>query len=44
MAYIMKLGRISIDNTPIYLVDTEDSVMGQALVSYSGGLITKKAK
>ena len=30
MAYKMKLGKLSIDNTPIYLIDTEEGVMGQA--------------
>jgi hypothetical protein len=30
MAYRMKLGKLSIDNTPIYLIDTEEGVMGQA--------------
>ena len=30
MAYRMKMGRLSMDNTPIYLIDTEEGVMGQA--------------
>ena len=31
MAFSMKMGKLSMDNTPIYQVDTEKGVMGQAL-------------
>ena len=31
MAFSMKMGELSMDNTPIYQVDTEKGVMGQAL-------------
>lgn len=27
----MKMGKLSMDNTPIYQIDTEKGVMGQAL-------------
>tara|TARA_R110002073_G_scaffold4851_1_gene30914 strand:+ start:54 stop:371 length:318 start_codon:yes stop_codon:yes gene_type:complete len=30
MAYKMKMGKLSLDNTPIYQIDEEDGVMGRA--------------
>ena len=30
MAYIMKMGKLSMDNTPIYQVDEEEGIMGRA--------------
>jgi hypothetical protein len=30
MGFKMKMGKLSIDNTPIYQIDTEEGVMGQA--------------
>jgi len=30
MAFKMKMGRLSMDNTPIYLVDEEEGVLGRA--------------
>ena len=40
MAYRMKLGKLSIDNTPIYLIDTEEGVMGQA--TKNGSILLNK--
>ena len=30
MAYRMKMGKLSLDNTPIYQIDEEDGIMGRA--------------
>lgn len=30
MAYKMKMGKLSMDNTPVYQIDEEDGVMGRA--------------
>jgi len=30
MGFKMKMGKLSIDNTPVYQTDTEEGVMGQA--------------
>jgi hypothetical protein len=30
MAYRMKMGKLSMDNTPIYQIDEEDGVLGRA--------------
>ena len=30
MAYKMKMGKLSLDNTPIYQIDEEEGVMGRA--------------
>ena len=30
MGFKMKMGKLSIDNTPVYQMDTEEGVMGQA--------------
>ena len=40
MAYKMKMGKLSIDNTPIYQMDTEEGVMGQA--NKNGSIIVDK--
>ena len=40
MAFNMKMGRLSMDNTPIYQVDTEEGVMGQAM--NNGSIIVNK--
>ena len=40
MAYRMKLGKLSIDNTPIYLIDKEEGVMGQA--TKNGSILLNK--
>ena len=40
MAYKMKMGKLSMDNTPIYQMDTEEGVMGQA--NKNGSIIVDK--
>ena len=40
MAYKMKMGKLSIDNTPIYQMDTEEGVLGQA--NKNGSIIVDK--
>ena len=40
MAYKMKMGKLSIDNTPIYQMDTDEGVMGQA--NKNGSIIVDK--
>ena len=40
MAYKMKMGRLSMDNTPIYQMETEEGVMGQA--NKNGSIIVDK--
>jgi len=40
MAYKMKMGKLSIDNTPIYQMETEEGVMGQA--NKNGSIIVDK--
>ena len=40
MAYKMKMGKLSMDNTPIYQMDTEEGVMGQA--NKNGSIIVSK--
>lgn len=36
----MKMGKLSIDNTPIYQIDTEEGVMGQA--NNNGSIVVDK--
>jgi len=36
----MKMGKLSIDNTPIYQIDTEEGVMGQA--NDNGSIVVDK--
>jgi|TARA_R110002049_G_scaffold4935_6_gene34625 hypothetical protein len=40
MAYKMKMGKLSMDNTPIYQMDTDEGVMGQA--NKNGSIIVDK--
>jgi hypothetical protein len=40
MGYKMKMGKLSIDNTPIYQIDTEEGVMGQA--NNNGSIVVDK--
>jgi len=40
MTYKMKMGKLSMDNTPIYQMDTEEGVMGQA--NKNGSIIVDK--
>ena len=40
MAYKMKMGKLSMDNTPIYQMETEEGVMGQA--NKNGSIIVDK--
>ena len=40
MAYKMKMGKLSIDNTPIYQMDTDEGVMGMA--NKNGSIIVDK--
>jgi hypothetical protein len=40
MAYKMKMGKLSMDNTPIYQMDTEEGVMCQA--NKNGSIIVDK--
>tara|TARA_R110000796_G_scaffold5039_2_gene19096 strand:- start:362 stop:685 length:324 start_codon:yes stop_codon:yes gene_type:complete len=40
MAYKMKMGKLSMDNTPIYQMETEKGVMGQA--NKNGSIIVDK--
>ena len=40
MAYKMKMGKLSMDSTPIYQMDTEEGVMGQA--NKNGSIIVDK--
>ena len=40
MAYKMKMGKLSMDNTPIYQMDTEEGVMGMA--NKNGSIIVDK--
>jgi hypothetical protein len=40
MAYKMKMGKLSMDNTPIYQMDTDEGVMGQA--NKNGSIIVSK--
>jgi len=40
MAYIMKMGKLSMDNTPIYQMDTGEGFMGQA--NKSGSIVVDK--
>ena len=40
MGYKMKMGKLSIDNTPIYQIDTEEGVMGQA--NDNGSIVVDK--
>ena len=40
MAYKMKMGKLSLDNTPIYQIDEEDGVMGRA--NKNGSIVVSK--
>ena len=40
MAYKMKMGKLSMDNTPIYQMDTDEGVMGQA--NKNGSIVVDK--
>jgi len=40
MAYKMKMGKLSIDNTPIYQMDTDEGVMGMA--NKNGSIVVDK--
>ena len=40
MAYKMRMGKLSMDNTPIYQMDTEEGVMGMA--NKNGSIIVDK--
>ena len=40
MAYKMKMGKLSMDNTPIYQMDTDEGVMGQA--NKNGSIVVSK--
>ena len=40
MAYKMKMGKLSMDNTPIYQIDTDEGVMGQA--NKNGSIVVDK--
>jgi hypothetical protein len=40
MGFKMKMGKLSIDNTPIYQIDTEEGVMGQA--NNNGSIVVDK--
>ena len=40
MAYKMRMGKLSMDNTPIYQIDTEEGVMGMA--NKNGSIIVDK--
>jgi len=40
MAYKMRMGKLSMDNTPIYQVETEEGVMGMA--NKNGSIIVDK--
>ena len=40
MAYKMKMGKLSIDNTPIYQMDTDEGIMGMA--NKNGSIIVDK--
>jgi len=40
MAYKMKMGKLSMDNTPIYQVETDEGVMGQA--NKNGSIVVSK--
>jgi hypothetical protein len=40
MGYKMKMGKLSIDNTPIYQIDTEEGIMGQA--NMNGSIVVDK--
>ena len=40
MAYKMKMGKLSMDNTPIYQMETEEGVIGQA--NKNGSIIVDK--
>ena len=40
MAYKMKMGKLSMDNTPIYQIDTDEGIMGQA--NKNGSIVVDK--
>mgnify|MGYP000450848578 CR=1 FL=1 len=40
MAYKMRMGKLSMDNTPIYQMDTEEGVMGMA--NKNGSIVVDK--
>ena len=40
MPYKMKMGKLSIDNTPIYQLETDEGVMGQA--NKNGSIVLNK--